>query len=391
MTFRPRDARRNPVILGLLFALALVAGCSKKDKVDPPAELTKLRETIKVQKAWSASVGGSAPKLRLGLGVAVEGERAFAAGHDGDVLAYDLKTGKQLWRAQTRVRVAGGPGAGQGIVVVGATYGEVIALDSVTGAVKWKTRINSEILSAPVIGNNFVVLRSGDGRVHALAVGDGKLAWSAEQPVPKLSLRGVAVPAIAGDLAVSGFDNGRVMALSLRDGATAWEAVVAPPSGRTELERLVDIDSAVQVVEDDLYAVTFQGRVARIARDTGQIWWARDLSSYRGLAVDEDGVYVSTADGQVVKIGRRTGVEMWRQDVLKNRLLSAPAVIGGQVAVADLKGYVHFLDAATGTVTARVSSGSKPVSNPPVVAQDLVLFMNDAGQLSAFRIVSPRS
>jgi len=62
MTFRPRDARRNPVLLGLLFALALVAGCSKKDKVDPPAELTKLRETIKVQKAWSASVGG--PSLR---------------------------------------------------------------------------------------------------------------------------------------------------------------------------------------------------------------------------------------------------------------------------------------------------------------------------------------
>jgi outer membrane protein assembly factor BamB len=204
--------------------------------------------------------------------------------------------------------------------------------------------------------------------------------------VPKLSLRGVAIPSIAGDLAVSGFDNGRMMAVSLRDGATAWEATIAPPSGRSELDRLVDIDSTVGVVGDDLYVVTFQGRVARVARDTGQIWWTRDISSYRGLTTDEDGVYISTSDGQVVKIGRRTGVEMWRSDVLKNRRLSAPAVLGGQVAVADLKGYVHFLDASTGALTARESNGGERVSTPPVVAKDLMLFMNDKGHLSAFRI-----
>ena len=330
------------------------------------------------------------PKLRLGLGVAVEGDRAFAAGHDGSVAAYSLGTGKQLWRTKTRAKIAGGPGAGQGLVVVGATYGEIIALDSATGAIKWRTRVNSEILSAPTIGADRVLLRSGDGRLHGLNLADGKEIWSAEQSVPRLSLRGTAIPAIAGDLAVSGFDNGKVMAVSLRDGTTAWEATIAPPSGRTELERLVDIDSAVRVVDDDIYAVTFQGRLARVARDTGQLWWSRDISSNRGLTIDEGGVYVSTADGQIVKFERRTGVELWRQDVLKNRRLSAPAVLGGQVVVADLKGYVHFLDAATGALTARASTGSKSVSNPPVVAQDEVLFMNDAGHLTAFRIAAPR-
>jgi len=215
--------------------------------------------------------------------------------------------------------------------------------------------------------------------------------WTVEQAMPRLTLRGVGIPAIAGELAVSGFDNGRMMAVSLRDGATAWETVIAPPSGKSELERLVDIDSAVQVVGEDLYVVTYQGRIARVARDTGQIWWTRDISSYRGLATDEDGVYVSTSDGQVVKIGRRTGVEMWRTDVLKNRRLSAPAVMGGQVVVADLKGYVHFLDAATGALSARESSGGDRVSTPPVVAKDFLLFMNDKGHLTAFRIVTPHS
>jgi outer membrane protein assembly factor BamB len=165
---------------------------------------------------------------------------------------------------------------------------------------------------------------------------------------------------------------------------------VAPPSGRSELERLIDIDSGISAVGEDLYAVTFQGKVARIARENGQVWWSRDLSSYRGLATDDDGVYVSTSDGQVVKIGRRTGVELWRSDKLKNRRLSAPAVIGGQVAVADLKGYVHFFDANTGALTARVKSGGAAVSNPPVVAYDLALFINDKGHLTAYRVAGPR-
>jgi outer membrane protein assembly factor BamB len=387
MMSRPRDARRFPAVLGLCLALALAAGCaSKKDKADPPADLVKFKETVKVTRVWSDNVGGANPKLRLGLGVAVDGDRVFAAGHKGDVYAYALATGKPLWHVKTKAKLSGGPGAGAGVVVVGASYGDVIALDEATGAIRWKTRVNSEILSAPAIGGERVVLRSVDGRLHGLALADGKSLWTAEQPVPKLSLRGVAIPSIAGEFAVSGFDNGRMLAVSLRDGATAWEAIVAPPSGRSELDRLVDIDSTVGVVDDDLYAVSYQGRVARVARDTGQIWWTRDISSYRGLATDEDGVYVSTADGQVVKIGRRTGVEMWRTDVLKNRRLSAPAVLHGQVVVADFKGYVHFLDASTGTITAREKNGSERVSTPPVVAKDLVIFMNDKGHLAAFRI-----
>jgi outer membrane protein assembly factor BamB len=378
-------------VAGLVLLGILLAACSSKDKkVDPPAELTDFKSTINVKKLWSQSTGGDKPKLRLGLGVAVEDNRVFAAGHDGEVHAYALDSGKQLWRTKTKTKLAGGPGVGQGVVVVGASYGDIVALDAATGAQKWKTRVNSEILSAPAVGSDMVVLRSVDGRLHGLRLGDGSEIWSAEQQVPRLSLRGTAAPIIAGDVAVSGFDNGRVMAVNLRDGSTAWDTTVAPPSGRSELERLVDIDSSLRAVDDDLYAVSFQGKVVRLARDTGQVWWSRDLSSYRGLAIDEDGVYVSTADGLVVKIGRRTGIEIWRQEVLSNRRLSAPAVLDGQVAVADLKGYVHFLDVGSGALSARESSGGERVSNAPVVANDTLLVINDEGRISAFRIVPPK-
>ena len=88
---------------------------------------------------------------------------------------------------------------------------------------------------------------------------------------------------IVGDVTLCGFDNGKVAAVNLADGSLAWEATVAPSHGRTELERLVDIDSAVHVVGSDVYVVGFQGRVAMLALDSGQVWWSRDASSYRGL------------------------------------------------------------------------------------------------------------
>lgn len=377
-------------LAGLCAALALLAGCASNDKADPPASLVKIRETVRVEKVWSANAGGAAPKLRLGLGVSSDGGRVFVAGHDGDVTAFALANGRKLWRARTHVKIAGGPGAGDGLVVVGATYGDIVALDQATGALRWKTRLNSELLSAPAIGAGVVLLRAVDGRLVALSTANGRQLWAAEQNVPRLSLRGSAMPVIAGDFAISGFDNGRVMSIGLRDGQTAWDVAVAPPSGRSELERLIDIDSGISVVDDDLYAVTFQGKVARLARDSGQVWWSRDLSSYRGLATDEDGVYVSASDGQLVKIGRRTGVELWRSDKLKNRRLSAPVVIGGQVAVADFKGYVHFFDAKTGAPSARVKSGGLAVSNPPRVVGDLALFINDKGHVTAYRVAGPR-
>jgi outer membrane protein assembly factor BamB len=128
--------------------------------------------------------------------------------------------------------------------------------------------------------------------------------------------------------------------------------------------------------------------VARIDLETGQVQWSRDMSSYAGIALDEDGLYVTSAQGSVVKIGRRTGVEMWKVDSLHNRRLSPPGVVGNLVAAADLKGIVHFLDAATGTLAARVSTSGDRVTAAPVVSGDTIVFMDTNGKVSALRVTA---
>lgn len=375
----------------LVFAAAMLAlaACSSKDKkVDEPAKLVDVKNpSVRIQKVWGGSVGGGGKKQRLGLGLASLDGRLYAAGRDGDVAAFDLKTGKQAWRTKTELALAGGTGVSTELVVVGSLDGQVVALSTTDGTQRWRADVKGEVLSSPAVAEKEVIVRTVDGKLRALAVADGKELWSAEQQIPKLTLRGTAAPVIARDMALTGFDNGRVLAVSLSDGATVWDSPVSPSHGRTELERLNDIDSAVKVVGDDVFVAGFQGRAAMLALDSGQIWWTRDVSSYRGVDVDDEQMYIATSLGELVAMKRRSGAEVWRYDALKNRGLSAPTVVGDYVAVADLEGYVHFFDRLTGELAGRTKTAGDRVTNPPLAVNDVLYVISDKGDLSALRAV----
>jgi len=301
------------------------------------------------------------------------------------LLALSLETGKRAWVKKLKMPLSAGPAARFGMVVVGTSKGAIVALDGATGRELWRAKVNSELLSAPAIGENVVVFRSVDGRLRGFDAHSGRELWSVEQQVPRLSLRGTAIPTVAKDVAISGFDNGKVMAVSLNTGDTLWDTALASPHGRTELDRLVDVDSAVCTVGDNVFATGFQGRTAMLALDSGQIWWAHDMSSYRGLAVDADNLYVTQSDGIVVALRQRDGSELWRNQKLKLRRLSAPVLTSTAVAVADFEGYVHWLDKTTGELVARERIAKERVSNPPVSVDDTVVVLTDKGKLAAYR------
>jgi outer membrane protein assembly factor BamB len=241
------------------------------------------------------------------------------------------------------------------------------------------------VLATPLVTGDRVVVRTVDGRLRSLDAATGKEQWSADEPVPRLSLRGNAAPVLAGESVISGFDSGKVVAYALATGDVVWQAQVSTPRGRSELERLADVDGAVRVDEGDGYAVGYQGRVVMFALDSGQIWWGRDLSSYRGLALDADQLYVSAADGSVVALRRRDGTVNWQQDGLKRRGLGAPAVAGDAVVVGDFEGYLHWLDRATGRFVAREHPGGARIAAAPLVSGDRVFVIDEDGKLVAYR------
>jgi outer membrane protein assembly factor BamB len=374
-----------------LAALLIAAGCSKDKDVEPPAVLVKFPAKLPVKELWGDKVGGGKKQvvLRLGLGPAVDNGVVFAASHKGELIAVSLDTGRTLWLKKLKMPLSAGPAAALGTVIVGSSKGAVVAFDGATGRELWRTRVNSELLSAPAISEKVVVMRSVDGRLHGFDTHTGKVLWSVEQQVPRLSLRGIATPIIAKDVAVSGFDNGKVMAVNLNTGDTVWDTALASPHGRTELDRLVDIDSAVRAVGDNVFATGYQGRTAMLALDSGQIWWAHDMSSYRGLAVDDENLFVTQSDGAVVALRQRDGSELWRNEKLKRRGLSTPAVTSTAIVVADYQGYLHWLDKTTGELVARERVAKYRVSNAPVAVDNTVVVITDSGSMAAFRATPP--
>jgi len=367
-----------------LAALGAVAACTQDKNVQPPAELVEINSTLAVQKLWSASVGDGAETLRLSLGIAVDGDTVFAAARDGEITALDANTGKTRWQAETEDDLSAGPSAGDGLVVVGSTSGRLIALEAATGKLRWSSDVKGEVLAAPLVTADRVVVRLVDGRLRALDPASGKEVWMAEDVVPRLSLRGTSAPVRARDAVLCGFDTGRVMSVALSNGDILWQAQVATPSGRTELERLADVDAAVAVAGDEVYAVGYQGRVAMIALDTGQLWWTREMSSYRGIGIDDDQLYVATSDGGVVAMRRRDGSTVWQQGGLMRRTLSAPAVHLGAVVVGDYDGYLHWMDRGSGRFVARERPGRTRISASPVVAGDRLFVIDDDGKVAAF-------
>jgi outer membrane protein assembly factor BamB len=373
--------------MGIVAAGALIlAACSKDKDIDQPAPLSVFNATVRTEKMWTASVADKRAKpLRLGLGLAVDNGHVYAAGHKGVVAAFDLASGRQLWRVKTKLAFSGGPGTGGGLVIVGSTFGDLVALNEADGATRWKVRINGEVLAAPAVSERLIAVRTVDGKLHGLSPKDGHELWTQEQQVPRLSLRGTAYPIMTGDLVLCGFDNGKVAAVNASDGSVQWETTIAPPHGKTEIERLDDVDAAVRVSGADVYAIGFQGRIAMLALDTGQIWWSHEASSFRSLGLDDESLYIATADGEIEALRRRTGTEIWRQKALLHRRLSAAVEADTTIVTGDFQGYVHWLDKATGALAARAATGKVRISNAPVVAGNMVLVINDVGRITAFR------
>ena len=371
-----------------LLALAiLAAGCSSNSKKElPPAALTDFKEEVVLQKQWSRSIGDGQGKTYNMLVPAVEGNTLYAADVTGVVMALDRMNGDVKWKKDLELPVSGAVGAGYGLLLLGTLQGEVVALDASSGEEKWRSRVTSEVLAPPATNGDVVVVQTQDDRLIGLDASTGDQRWTYDSTPGVLTLRGTGAPVVTNHLAVAGLSTGKVVALDTRNGVPVWEQRVAIPQGRSELERIVDIDGGLLLSGGTLYVASYQGRMAALELESGRVLWQRDASSYAGVAQGFGSVYVSLASGTVEGVDERSTTALWSNESLARRQLSAPEVFSSYVAVGDMEGYLHLLSQVDGRFVGRTRIDSDGLRARPLVVGDMIYVFGNSGKLEALTI-----
>lgn len=387
-----KQGTRALIVLGWMLLLPTVSACSwlkgGESNIEPPAALVDFHASATVKETWSRDIGAGAGKYFLKLQPFVAGTTIYATDSRGRVSALEKETGRVLWEARLKNKISAGVGLGDGLVLVGTAKGELIALAQDSGKQLWNTSLSSEILAPAAVDLGTVVAQTVDGKIFALSAADGQILWRQERSEPALSLRGTSAPFAIGGIVLTGFASGKLAAFQLKDGHVLWEIPVAEQRGRSEIERLVDVDVQPLVVDKLLYAAAYQGKLIAFNLENGRIVWSRDISAYSGMDADTSNIYITDDKGTVLALDIHTGATLWKQDKLHDRALSAPVVTGDYIAVGDFEGYVHWLARADGQFVARYRSARAAVLAKPVADAAHLYVYSQNGTLSALHVVA---
>jgi outer membrane protein assembly factor BamB len=374
-----------PRLFLCLLLLVSLAGCSShKPVVVKPTPLTALDTApTQIDKRWVRQITLTA-KDPLGTAhlPVISSDAVIVCDDKGQVLALSTAKGRSLWQYDSGVSLTGGLTYADGLVVAGGGDGDVLALTAADGQLRWRNRVSSEVLTSPLISDGIVIVRSVDGRIVAFDSVDGKRLWTYQLAVPSLSLHGLGRPLVEAGVVFAGFADGRLVALDLHDGRELWQLAVTVPQGRSELERLADVDANLVQTDGVVFAAAYRGRVVAVNEKDGRLLWARDLSVYRGLAVDDAALYLVDDEDAVWAISRRNGATLWKQEGLLHRSLTAPVLIDGRLVVGDVQGYLHWLDVRDGSFAGRTRLGDNPISQLQQDDQGALYVVSSDGRLT---------
>lgn len=385
----PRPAR---LARGMAFAmiLSVIAGCAAVDNAEPPAPLTEISNPVALKQHWLIDSGEGIRENYHDMRPLLLGGRVYTIDTLGEIKQIDPSNGEVDWSFSSGLpAIAGLEGVGQHLVAT-SSEGDVALFKLLQDGLEpaWRTRLPSEIRSPARIDRELVFVRGGDGKLHALKLSNGESVWVAIRSVPALSLTGTSRPWVYRDLVIAGFDNGKMAAFDRLTGTTEWEVTIGTPRGRTEIERLVDIDGQFVLRDGVVYTSSFQGNLAALTASTGQVIWSREFSSSQALAIDDKAIYLVDNRSHLWSVDRRTGSAFWKQDVLSARKVTAPAIFGPHLVVGDFEGYVHWFERADGRLVGRRPVMDLRILSQPIALQDRALLLDAGGELAA---IAPKS
>ncbi len=348
------------------FALAILttalAGCSShkaKEVKIKPNPLPKIAVTQSLAPVFSINVGSTDKIDPLRLRLDTENGVVFAVDPKGKVAAYKGK--QRLWEVKVNKHgLTSGITAAEGALYVGDAKGHLYALDQSNGAQKWVAQLSGALISSSFVQNGRVITVANDGTIFANDAASGEQIWTYKMPNPQLSLRGQASPvALDSRTVLVAGANAYIYGIDTVTGIPRFQRRVAVSDGRSDIQRLIDIDGQPVVSGQFIVTASYQGQVTVLDMASQRVAWSEDTSSLVTPEVADAKVFVSTADGKVEAYDLSSGQKLWTNDQLLHRNLSNPVMFDNNLVVGDLDGYLHILDTNTGNLIGRAKTSGE--------------------------------
>ena len=375
------NARPFRLLIASVMLIALSACSSSGGKLPEPTELNAFDSKLGLVNHWSVPVGNTAFAGDSIL-TPVLLENAVLAASGKQLGSFNIDAGQMNWSVEFDEPVTAGIGYEKGQLFVASRNGKLMALSSLDGSILWQVNTSSEALAAPQANSQIVVLQTVDGKISAYAVEDGQFQWSYAASLPSLTLRGTSTPVVNETYTYAGFANGKLVALDNQTGNVVWQTVIATTKGRSDTDRLADIDGALVLVDGLLYVASYQGSIAAIDALTGAIIWQQAASSVSGVSLVEGVVLIVDAQDVVVAYDAKFGHVLWQNDGLKYRSLSSAMGLSNQVLVVDAKGYAHVLQLNDGDFSGRQKLSINGAHIGSQSYQDTIFLLSQDGLLT---------
>lgn len=402
-------------LLVVAFALGLggcatISGWFEDDEEKEIRKLPDISMAFQPEVVWTKQVGDGVENYFSRLSPAVAYGKIFAADREGEIVALNPDDGKEIWSTNisrkskessftnayglfagtVSAKISGGLTATNNAVFFGTEDGVVYSLNQENGEINWQTKVPSEVIAAPVVDSNIVVVNTVSGSLLGLDAGSGEIKWQNDSDVPPLTLRGISAPAAVSGGAIVGLANGRVRVNIIDSGLTAWEAIVAKPTGATELDRIVDIDSKPLVFGGTIFLVSYGGSLAAVELRSGNVIWSREYASYRNVSISGNRLFVTDNNSNVYAIDRRNGIELWSNGELRRRNLTTATPVGDYIAIGDKFGYLHFFTQDEGKYVSRIEIGDgeedTALYNAPVFVDGKFVVQTRDGEISLLKV-----
>jgi len=358
---------KNNIFLSI--ALILISSCStlafwdddSDEEVIEPVALKSFKNEYPISVEWKKSfkgensLGSFKPSFYSG--------NMLIADPEGNIFSTNPRSGKLNWKINIDRELAAGVASGFGKLIVSDVNGFVIAIDSETQDIIWEKNIGGEVLSNAVVSASLILAKNSVGELVALSASSGEKKWSFRSQLPALTVRGTGEPIIENGIVFSTFDNGRLAAFQLDTGFFLWDAPISFVEGSSELENLIDADSAPVLAKQLIFATNYQGNLTAFDIAQKRPVWNSNASSFYSPIVANNMIMVIQDNGSILSFSLANLSPSWTSEEYLRRQLSSAAAYKNFLLVGDLDGYVHAINPLTG-----VTVGRKKVSGNPIMS-----------------------